>query len=77
MHWNMLFKSFLGLSSDELPPDHTVLCRCRQRLGAEGFHRLFNQVVEQARAQDLVSDRLHIFDATHLTAKVERRLGIF
>jgi IS5 family transposase len=69
--WNLLFKSFLGLSAEELPPDHTVVCRFRQRLGAEGFQRLFNQVVEQARAQGLVSDRLHIIDATHMTAKVD------
>jgi len=69
--WNLLFKSFLGLSAEELPPDHTVLCRFRQRLGAEGFQRLFNQVVEQARTQGLVSDRLHIIDATHMTAKVD------
>ncbi len=67
----MLFKSFLGLSAEELPPDHTVLCRFRQRLGAEGFQRLFSQVVEQVRARGLVSDRLHIIDATHMTAKVE------
>ena len=69
--WNLLFKSFLGLSAEELPPDHTVLCRFRQRLGAEGFQRLFNQVVEQARTQGLVSDRLHIIDSTHMTAKVD------
>lgn len=69
--WNMMFKWFLGLSAEELPPDHTTLCRFRQRLGAEGFQRLFNQVVEQARAQGLVSDRLHIIDATHMTAKVD------
>jgi transposase, IS5 family len=69
--WNLLFKSFLGLSAEELPPDHTVLCRFRQRLGAEGFQRLFNQVVEQARSQGLVSDRLHIIDSTHMTAKVD------
>jgi len=69
--WNLLFKSFLGLSAEELPPDHTVFCRFRQRLGAEGFQRLFNKVVEQARGQGLVSDRLHIIDATHMTAKVD------
>jgi hypothetical protein len=28
-------------------------------------------VVEQARAQGLVSDRLHIIDATHMTAKMD------
>ena len=69
--WDLMFKCFLGLSAEELPPDHTTLCRFRQRLGAEGFQKLFNQVVEQARAQGLVSDRLHIIDATHMTAKVD------
>jgi hypothetical protein len=48
-----------------------VFCHFRQRLGAEGFQCLFNQVVEQARARGLVSDRLHIIDATHMTAKVD------
>jgi IS5 family transposase len=69
--WDLMFKCFLGLSAEELPPDHTTLCRFRQRLGAEGFQKLFNQVVEQARTQGLVSDRLHIIDATHMTAKVD------
>jgi IS5 family transposase len=48
-----------------------VLCRFRPRLGAEGFQRLFNQVVGQARAQGLVADRLHISDATPMTVKVD------
>ena len=69
--WDLMFKCFLGLSAEELPPDHTTLCRFRQRLGAEGFQKLFNQIVEQARAQGLVSDRLHIIDATYMTAKVD------
>jgi hypothetical protein len=54
-----------------LPPDHTTLCRFRVRLGAEGFQKLFNQVVEQARAQGFVSDRLHFIDATDIAAKVD------
>ena len=69
--WDLMFKCFLGLSAEELPPDHSTLCRFRLRLGAEGFQHLFNLVVEQARAQGLVSDRLHIIDATHMTAKVD------
>lgn len=68
---DMAFKWFLGLSAEEFPPDHTTLCRFRQRLGAEGFPQLFNGVVEQAREQGLVSDRLHILDATHMEAKVD------
>lgn len=69
--WNMMYKWFLGLSAEELPPDHTTLCRFRARLGAEGFQGLFNQVVEQARARGFVSDRLHIIDATDIAAKVD------
>ena len=69
--YDMAFKWFLGLSAEEFPPDHTTLCRFRQRLGAEGFRNLFNQVVAQARAQGFVSDRLHILDATHMAAKVD------
>jgi len=69
--WNLIFKWFLGLSGEELPPDHTSLCRFRRRLGAEGFQRLFNRVVDEARGQGLVSDRLHIIDATDMAAKVD------
>ena len=69
--YNMAFKWFLGLSAEEFPPDHTTVCRFRQRLGAEGFRQLFNQVVEQARSQGFITDRLHILNATHMEAKVD------
>lgn len=49
--FNMVYQWFLGLSTEELPPDHTTLCRFRLRLVAEGFQRLCNQVVAQARAK--------------------------
>lgn len=69
--WNLAFKCFLGLSAEEMPPDHTSLCRFRQRLGVEGFQGLFNRVIDEARRQGLVSDRLHIIDATDMAAKVD------
>jgi IS5 family transposase len=69
--FNMIYKWFLGLSAEELPPDHTTLCRFRMRLGAEGFQQLFNQVVAQARERGFITDRLHIIDATHMAAKVD------
>ena len=69
--FNIVYKWFLGLSTEELPPDHTVLCRFRQRLGAEGFETLFNQVVEQARSRGFITDRLHIIDSTHIAARVD------
>ena len=65
-----MFKCCLGLSAEELPPDHTTLCRFRVRLGAEGFQNCSTRL-EQARAQVFVSDRLHIIDATDIAAKVD------
>jgi transposase, IS5 family len=69
--FNMVYKWFLGFSAEELPPDHTTLCRFRVRLGAEGYQTLFNQVVAQARERGFITDRLHIIDATHMAAKAD------
>jgi len=43
----------------------------RHRLGAEGFEKLFNEVVEQARSRGFITDRLHIIDSTHIIARVD------
>lgn len=69
--FNLVYKWFLGLSVEELPPDFSTLCRFRGRLGAEGFETLFNQVVEQTRRRGFITDRLHIIDSTHITARVD------
>jgi IS5 family transposase len=72
--FKMVFLQFLyDLSDRDIEERCTwnLLFKSFLGLGAEGFQRLFNQVVEQARAQGLVSDRLHIIDATHMTAKVD------
>jgi len=69
--FNLVYKWFLGLSTEELPPDHTTLCRFRARLGVEGFEKLFNHVVEQARGRGFITDRLHIIDSTDIAARVD------
>jgi IS5 family transposase len=69
--FNLVYKWFLGLSVEELPPDFSTLCRFRARLGAEGFETLFNQVVEQARRRGFITYRLHIIDSTHISARVD------
>jgi IS5 family transposase len=69
--FNLVYKWFLGLSVEELPPDFSTLCRFRTRLGAEGFEKLFNEVVEQARSRGFITDRLHIIDSTHIVARVD------
>ena len=69
--FNLVYKWFLGLSVEELPPDFSTLSRFRTRLGAEGFEKLFNQVVDQARSRGFITDRLHIIDSTHIGARVD------
>lgn len=69
--FNLVYKWFLGLSVEELPPDFSTLSRFRTRLGAEGFEKLFNQVVDQARSRGFITDRLHIIDSTHISARVD------
>ncbi len=54
-------------------PDNAAICRFRSRLGAERSvppNAGFNRIVAQARAQKLVSDRLHAVDATAVQSKV-------
>jgi len=68
---NLAMKWFVGLAIDETPPDSTSLTRFRDRLGVERFIGIFNQVVELAREQGLISDRLSIVDSTHVKAKVD------
>jgi transposase, IS5 family len=69
--FNLVYKWFMGLSVEELPPDFSTLCRFRARLGAEGFETRFNRVVEQARSRGFINDRLHIIDSTHIVARVD------
>jgi len=64
------FKWFLGLATNERGPDHSTLSRFRDRLGVERFTNIFNKIVEIARSRNLVSDKLHIVDTTHIQAKV-------
>lgn len=67
---NVAYREFLGLSLTSDLPDSSTLCRFRGRLGVEGFRRIFNDVVAQAREHGLVKDRLRLKDATHVIADV-------
>jgi IS5 family transposase len=69
--FSLIFRYFVGLEADEEPPDHTTICRFRQKLGPERFQEIFNRIVSQARQRGFVTDRLHILDSTHIEAKVD------
>jgi len=78
VNFNIVFKWFVGLDLDQKAPDHSTMTRFRDRLGPEGFARIFNRIVEIARQKKLVNDRLTIIDSTHVAAKVDTaRLGKF
>ena len=69
---DMAFRWFLGLSLGDNVPDHTNGTHFRQRIGAEGFQQVFQDLVSQAREHGLVSDRLRLKDATHIFADVAK-----
>jgi IS5 family transposase len=61
----------MGIDADADPPDATTLVRFRERLGEQRFAEIFNRIVTLARERGLVSDRMHIIDATVMKAKVD------
>jgi transposase len=69
---DMAFRWFLTLGVHAAIPDHTNGTHFRQRIGAESFEQVFQDLVSQAREHGLVRDRLRLKDATHLFADVAK-----
>jgi transposase len=67
---DLAFRWFLTLPLRAAVPDPTAGTYFRQRLGAERFLQVFQELVGQAREAGLVKDRLRLKDATHLVADV-------
>ena len=63
------FKRFVGLSLDEAAPDHTVLNRFRNRLGAEQLlEKLFAELDRQLEQAGVMIKRGAMLDATLIEA---------
>ncbi len=72
--FNLLFRWFVGLGMDEVAWDATVFTKNRDRLlQGEISQRLLLAVVEQARAQNLLSAEHFTVDGTLLEAWANRR----
>lgn len=69
-HSDVLFRWFLQIPIARRLPDPSLLTKFRGRLGAEGFKRLFDQLVAAARHAGLVRDHLRLKDATHVIANI-------
>jgi len=70
MTMNIALKYFIGLAPDDTGIDHSTISRFRGRVGNDRFVRIFNKIVQQARSQGLVADRLHAIDSRHFKANV-------
>jgi transposase len=67
---DLAFRYFLQVGHRFRSPHSTSLSYFRGRLGEEGFGRVFDSLVAQARRAGLVKDRLRLKDASHVIANV-------
>jgi transposase len=65
---DMAFRWFLELPVHVQVPHPSGGTYFRQRIGAERFAQVFQELITQAREAGLVKDRLRLKDATHLLA---------
>jgi transposase len=69
LHYNLLFRWFVGLNMDEPVWDHSTYSKNRERFLAGGVaDAFFDRVLAQARHRDLLSDEHFTVDATLLEA---------
>jgi IS5 family transposase len=63
------FMEFVGLSMEDEVPDHSTICRFRQRLLKLNLHEeLFKEINEQLRSQGIILEKGVILDATVIRA---------
>jgi transposase, IS5 family len=68
------FRRFIGLSMEERVPDHTTLCRFRNRLVTERLHgKLFAELDRQLEAAGLMMKRGTMLDATLIETAASAR----
>jgi len=65
------FKWFLGLAVNDPAPDHSTITVFRDRLGANIFESIFNQIVNIADGKGLVHERLKLLDSTDIAANID------
>lgn len=69
LHYNLLFRWFVGLNMDEPVWDHSTFSKNRERFLAGGVaDAFFDRVLAQARQRNLLSDEHFTVDATLLEA---------
>lgn len=73
--YNLLYRVFCGIGWDDQVPDDTTLVVFRRRLGEDVFRKLFERVVDGAKAKGLLKGEWTIVDGTKIKAHAtEHRL---
>jgi len=70
---SLALRSFLGIALDEATPNHSSLCRIRQRLTVEVHEAVFQMVLEILEKHDLLKGKTIGIDATTLEANAALR----
>lgn len=70
---SLALRSFLGFALDESTPDHSTLCRIRQRLDVEVHEAVFQMVLEILAEHGLLRGKTIGIDATTLEANAALR----
>lgn len=69
LDYNLLFRWFIGLNTDDPVWDHSTFSKNRERLFEESFaKRLFEEIFDQAKAAGLTSDEHFSVDGTLIEA---------
>lgn len=72
--YHLAVKHFLGLAVDEPPPDHSTLTKFKNRVLRKGrwraFEEIFQDLIQQARAQGVRMGGLQVLDSVHTQADV-------
>jgi len=66
---NTAAKFFCGFGITEKTPDHTVLCRARQRIGTSLLSKIFSDLRAQLKSAGLMNEVFNFVDASSLIAK--------
>ncbi len=65
---DIAYRFFLQLGLSDALPDPSLLTYFRARLQDDGFQKLFDNIVKQAKQAGLLKERLRILDCTHILA---------
>jgi IS5 family transposase len=71
MQENMAGKWFCEFGLTEKTPDHTSICKFRNKLGAEGIEKLFEAAKQQMKEQGHMAEIFTFIDATALISQLQ------